>query len=100
MEWSRALPVFLVTDVAASIDWYCQIFGFEARLVNPPGDPDPVYAVLYRDGVALHLLRQDEAPFGLTSPVQAQFWVTAGLDEIFRHAEALRVKILERLHGL
>jgi uncharacterized glyoxalase superfamily protein PhnB len=95
MEWTRANPVFPVADVAAAIEWYKRVFAFETRLVNPPGDPIPAYAVLYRDRVSLHLLRRDEAPHGLTAPVQAQFCVTSGLDDLFRHAESMRVKVLQ-----
>src|SRR5262245_29900671 len=72
MEWRRSNPVYPVADVASSIEWYRRVFGFEPRVMNPPGDV-PVYAVLYRDGVSIHLLRKDEAPHGLMSPVEAQF---------------------------
>lgn len=95
-EWTRAHPVYTVADVAAAIEWYRRVFGFEPRLVNPPGDPVPVYAVLHRDGVSLHLLRKDEAPHGLAAPVQAQFWTTGNLDELFRRAESLGAKVLQR----
>jgi len=95
MEWKKSNPVYPVADVAASIEWYSRVFGFEARIVNPPDDV-PVYAVLYRDGVSIHLLRKDEAPHGLTSPVQAQFWVDEGLDELFLQVKALNVEII---HG-
>jgi uncharacterized glyoxalase superfamily protein PhnB len=96
MEWRRSSPVYPVADVAAAIIWYERVFDFEARLVNPPGDPVPVYAVLYRDAVVIHLLRQDEAPYGLRAPVQAQFWITGDLDDLFRRAEALGVQVIQR----
>jgi catechol 2,3-dioxygenase-like lactoylglutathione lyase family enzyme len=96
VEWTRASPIYPVTDVAAAIAWYSRVFGFEARVVNPPGDPVPVYAVVYRDSVSLHLLRSDKAPFGLRAPVQAQFWITGGLDELFCRAESWRVTVLQR----
>ena len=38
----------------------------------------PVYAVLYRDTVSIHLLRRDDAPHGLAAPVQAQSAWEAG----------------------
>jgi catechol 2,3-dioxygenase-like lactoylglutathione lyase family enzyme len=46
MEWQRSIPVYPVADVAASIQWYGRVFGFEPRVVNPPGEVS-VYAVLY-----------------------------------------------------
>ena len=96
MEWTRAVPVYPVADVGKAIEWYGRVFGFEARLVNPPGDPVAVYAVLYRDGVSLHLLRGDEAPNGLAAPVQAQFWVNSDVDAMFERAESLGVTVLQR----
>jgi uncharacterized glyoxalase superfamily protein PhnB len=95
MEWTRAHPVYPVADVAAAIEWYGRMFGFQAVLVNPPGDRVPVYAILRRDGASLHLLRSDEAPHGLAAPVQAQFWITSGLDELFRHAQSLGANVLQ-----
>ena len=94
MEWKRSNPVYPVADVAASIEWYRRVFGFEARVVNPPGDV-PVYAVLYRDGVSIHLLRRDEAPHGLTSPVEAQFWIDGDIDELFGKIQTMGVPIVQ-----
>jgi uncharacterized glyoxalase superfamily protein PhnB len=88
--------VYPVADVAKAIEWYGQLFGFEARVVNPPGEPVPVYAVLYRDDVRLHLLRRDEAPHGLSAPVQAQFWIDSDVDVIFARAESLGARVLQR----
>ena len=94
MEWKRSNPVYPVADVDASIEWYRRVLGFEPRVVNPPDDV-PVYAVLYRDGVSIHLLRKDEALHGLTHPVQAQFLIDGGLDDLFREIEERGVDIIE-----
>jgi uncharacterized glyoxalase superfamily protein PhnB len=94
MEWRRSNPVYPVADVAASIEWYRRVFGFESRVVNPPSEV-PVYAVLYRDGVSIHLLRRDEAPHGLTSPVEAQFWIDGDIDELVRKVQAMGVLIVQ-----
>ena len=96
MEWRRVSPVYPVADVAASIEWYGRVLGFQPQLVNPSGSEIPVYAVLNRDGVSVHLLRLDEAPYGLSSPVQAQFWIATDLDELFRHVDSQRVSVLQR----
>ena len=96
MEWTRVAPVYPVADVAKAIEWYSQVFGFEARIANPPSEPVPSYAVLYRDEVRLHLLRRDEAPHGLSAPVQAQFWIDSGLDDVFTRAESLGANVLQR----
>ena len=94
MTWKRSHPVYPVADVAASIDWYRRVLGFEPQVVKPPGGV-PVYAVLSRDGTSIHLLRKDEAPHGLTSPVQAQFWIDGGLDGLFRSVYDMGVEIIE-----
>jgi len=96
MEWTRVAPVYPVADVAKAIEWYRQVFGFAAPVVNPAGEPVPAYAVLYRDQVRLHLLSRDEAPHGLSAPVQAQFWIESGLDAMFAHAESLGARVLQR----
>jgi uncharacterized glyoxalase superfamily protein PhnB len=96
MEWLRVAPVFPVADVRAAIEWFGRVFALEPHVVNPPGDPVPVYAVLHRDSVSVHLLRGDEAPHGLRPPVQAQFWVGTGLDDLFRRAESSGAKVLQR----
>ena len=94
MEWTRSNPVYPVANVAASIQWYGRVFGFEPRVVNPPGEV-PVYAVLSRNGVSIHLLRKDEAPHGLTSPVEAQFWIDGGLDDLFQKVQRMGAEIIQ-----
>ena len=96
MEWQRSNPVYPVADIVASIAWYRRMFGFEPRVVNPPGDEVPVYAVLCRDAVSIHLLRKDEAPHGLTAPVQAQFWIEGGLDELFQRVKDMGAQVIEQ----
>lgn len=95
MEWKRSCPVYPVRDVGSSIDWYRQTFGFEPQVVNPPGDEPPVYAVVSRGAVLIHLLRSDEAPYGLTAPVQAQFWIDDGLEELFERAKATGATVIQ-----
>src|SRR4029079_19267990 len=95
MEWKRSNPVYPVADVAASIDWYRRMFGFEPRVVNPPDDEVPVYAVLHGDTLWIHRLRRDEAPHGLVAPVQAQFWIDGGLDDLFQRATSIGAKVIE-----
>jgi|SRR5581483_686635 len=94
MEWKKSNPVHPVADVAVSIEWYARVFGFEPRVVNPPDDV-PVYAVLYRDGVSIHLLRKDEAPHGLTNPVETQFWIDEGLDDLFLQVQVMDVEVIQ-----
>ena len=94
IEWKKSNPVFPVEDVEVSIDWYRRVFGFEPVVVNPPNDV-PAYAVLERDGISIHLLRKDEAPHGLASPVQTQFWINDGLDQLFKQVRSMGVRVLQ-----
>lgn len=71
MRWRRVNPVYRVADVAVSIAWYRRMFGWVPGHVNHAPDR-PNYAVLVQDRTSiLHLLRRDEAPHGLTAPVEA-----------------------------
>ena len=46
-------PVFLVGDIAATLDWYKRTLGFEGDAV--PGDPPHTFAILHRDDVVIFL---------------------------------------------
>jgi predicted enzyme related to lactoylglutathione lyase len=95
MKWKRANPVYPVTDVTASIEWYGAMFGLAPGHVNEAPD-GPNYAVLVHEGGAiLHLLRKDEAPHGLTAPVEAQFWIDGDIDALFGRVKALGATIIE-----
>jgi uncharacterized glyoxalase superfamily protein PhnB len=94
VDWKRAQPIYPVADVGASIEWYGRVFGFVPQVVNPPNDV-PVYAVLNRGAVSIHLLRQDEAPHGLKSPVEAQFWIDGELDELFERVQRMGVEVVQ-----
>ena len=86
MTWTRSNPLYPVSDVAASIKWYADVCGCTATLVHE-GLHGPNYAVLYRDTVSIHLVRAAEAQHGIKPPVQAQFWVDEGFEEIFENAK-------------
>lgn len=56
---SRVAPEVPVTDVNAAIDYYCQKLGFELAAKLDSGD----YAIVERDGIALHLFQQHPESF-------------------------------------
>jgi uncharacterized glyoxalase superfamily protein PhnB len=76
------------------MEWYHEMFGFEPVHINPAPD-GPNYAVLYRNGVSIHLVRQDEAEHGVRSPAQAQFWIDGELDELFEGVTSKGAVVLE-----
>ena len=95
MIWKRTNPVYPVADVSASIEWFRSMFGLTPGYVNDvPGGPN--YAVIGLDGISvLHLLRKDEAPHGLSAPVEAQFWIDGDLDALFAKVQGLGAKVIE-----
>src|SRR5262245_48287742 len=95
MKWTRANPVFPVVDVIRSIEWYRSMFGLTTGHVNQAPD-GPNYAVLVQDGASvLHLLRQADAPHGLTAPVEAQFWIDSDVDDLFARVKGLGARVVE-----
>ena len=52
---SRIAPEIPVSDLKAAIDYYCQKLGFDLVMELPPGG----YAILERDGIAIHLFEED-----------------------------------------
>jgi uncharacterized glyoxalase superfamily protein PhnB len=74
---SRVAPEIPVQDLSGSLDYYQQKLGFEVVMEMPGGD----YAIVERDGVALHLFRDAARPH---SPVGLHIF-TDSLDEL--HAE-------------
>jgi uncharacterized glyoxalase superfamily protein PhnB len=96
MAWTRSNPLYPVSDVAAAITWFEDVCGFKATFVHD-GAHGPNYAVLYRDGVSIHLVRAAEAQHGVKPPVQAQFWVGDELDDMFARAERQGARILEEI---
>ena len=95
MEWTRVAPVYPVADISKATEWYSQVFGFK-HIVNPPGEPLPSYAVLYRDEVRLHLLRRDEAPHGLSAVPGRSSGSTRGWTTFRTRAESLGANVLQR----
>lgn len=89
MHWTATNPVFVVADVEQSLTWYWDFFGFEASYVNRPSDGSPAnYAVLKRNEISIHLLLYEEAPHGLSSPVQAQCLIDGDIDQLFERVKA------------
>lgn len=66
-----------VLNLANAVEYYQARLGFELKMTTPAGD----YAVVQRDGVAMHLFAPDAASF---HPVSVHIF-TSDLDDL--HAE-------------
>ena len=65
-------PQFFVTDLARSLDFYCDVLGFERPRLW--GDP-PFFAMPQRDGHIVMLNQNDAAPRNNGGQWDAYFWV-------------------------
>jgi catechol 2,3-dioxygenase-like lactoylglutathione lyase family enzyme len=74
---SRIAPEIPVSNLQAGIDYYCQKLGFDLVMKLP----DAAYAIVERDGIAIHLFEQDRE----ASATVGLHIFTDGLDEL--HAE-------------
>jgi catechol 2,3-dioxygenase-like lactoylglutathione lyase family enzyme len=53
---NRAVPVLPVKDVRNAVEHYVRVFGFARGFVNE-GEEGPVYAIVRRDNIEIHLQR-------------------------------------------
>ena len=65
-------PLFHVTNLKKSLDFYCEVLGFERPTLW--GDP-PGFAMPQRDGMILMLDQHTEAPLHNNGNWDAYFWV-------------------------
>lgn len=65
-------PLFHVTNLKKSLDFYCEVLGFEQPTLW--GDP-PGFAMPQRDGMIIMLDQQIEAPLHNKGNWDAYFWV-------------------------
>jgi catechol 2,3-dioxygenase-like lactoylglutathione lyase family enzyme len=57
MKLRQAVPVFLVSDIAATMQWYTARLGFHARAI--PESPPYTFCILSGDGVDIFLQQLD-----------------------------------------
>jgi catechol 2,3-dioxygenase-like lactoylglutathione lyase family enzyme len=71
---SRIAPEIPVSDLREAIDYYQRRLGFQAVMETPDGD----YAIVERDGIAIHLFQND----GGTHPAAGVHIFTHQLEEL------------------
>jgi uncharacterized glyoxalase superfamily protein PhnB len=86
---SRIAPELPVCDLAAAIEYYERRLGFEVAMQMPDGD----YAIVERDGVAIHLF-QDRA--GDHSPAGIHIF-TPDLEELYTEFAARGARITQTI---
>lgn len=64
VEFKKLATQFVVADVVATAEYYCNVLGFE--LLGYFADP-PVYAMVARDGVEMHFGKADNRAADETS---------------------------------
>ena len=86
---TRVAPELPVADLPMALEYYTKRLGFEVAVVMPDGD----YAIVERDGVALHLFRADTAT---VSPAAIHVF-SIGLDELFVELQGLGARIVQAI---
>jgi uncharacterized glyoxalase superfamily protein PhnB len=76
---SRIAPELPVADLRAALMYYRQRLGFEVAMEMPDGE----YAIVERDGVAIHLFRDDRN----RSPIGMHIF-TPDIDELYREFQS------------
>ena len=101
MKLCNATPVFLVSDIAATMHWYTANLGFSARVVPP--SPPHHFCILERDDVAVFLqqldgYRKPDAYHEREGGVWSVYLHTEGVEALFRALSQIAdVTILEPL---
>ncbi len=87
----RIAPEIPATDLQSATTYYEQKLGFRVAMRMPDGQ----YAIVERDGVAIHLFRNDD---GTQSPVGIHIFTTEieALHEEFLQSGALLTQGIER----
>ena len=76
---SRIAPELPVADLRAALMYYREQLGFEVAMEMPDGN----YAIVERDGVAIHLFRDDRS----RSPIGMHIF-TPDIDELYREFQS------------
>jgi uncharacterized glyoxalase superfamily protein PhnB len=86
---SRIAPELPVRDLRIALAYYTRQLGFEIAMRMPDGD----YAIVERDGVAIHLFADRT---GAVSPVGVHVF-TSDLDELCREFEERGVDFVQKI---
>jgi predicted enzyme related to lactoylglutathione lyase len=82
---SRIAPEIPVTDLKRSLEYYQQKLGFQIAMQMPAGN----YAIVERDGIALHLFQDDSSSH---SPVGVHIF-TPDLEDLYAEIQQRGARI-------
>jgi uncharacterized glyoxalase superfamily protein PhnB len=86
---TRVAPELAVHDLALSLHYYVAQLGFHIAMTMPEGD----YAIVERDGVAIHLFQSDR-----DSPSTGSLHIFVdGLDELFEELRKQGVRPIQAI---
>lgn len=100
---SKIIPGLKYTDAPAAIEWLCQAFGFERRLVVPAGENQIAHAQLTYQGSMIMLGSAADGQLDkyIKSPgelrginTQSAYMVIDNIDEHYIQAKACGAKII------
>ena len=86
---SRIAPEIPVLNLASAVEYYRSRLGFELKMEFPGND----YAVVERDGIAIHLFAQDAALF---RPASVHIF-TPDLDDLHAELESTGATICQAI---
>ena len=91
--FSHASPIFPVSDVLKTAEYYRDVLGFSIDFMWE--DP-PSYVVLHRDEVGIHLSQSEKPPQVQTAPVLYLF--VHDVDAVYAEFERKGARIVEPLN--
>jgi uncharacterized glyoxalase superfamily protein PhnB len=91
LQLLRIAPEIPVVNWSEAIEYYGKRLGFAVVMEMPAGD----YAIVERDGVAIHLFRQNHA---FQSPVGVHIFAR-DLDELYEEFQSRGVAIAQEIMG-
>ena len=100
MKYQKLTPNLVVRDVAASVNFYCSVLGFQPGM-KVPDAPPYVFASVVKDGVEVffndHKAVEEDYPPLVARPIGGTMTLyieVEGLDEILRGVEKAGGKLV------
>jgi hypothetical protein len=94
---AHAAPVLGAENVAESVQWYCDNLHFTCpEGIFMAGDNIPVYAVLKRDDIEIHIqIRRRKPHPAPREPVESDaYFFTADTKSLYKHCKSQDIKII------